>query len=131
MLRLNTKTNRGQFAKGHKPWNKNLKGTHFSPETEFKVGQFENEKHPFWKKDGYGYIAIHQWVYRKLGKASFCSFDKSHFSRKFVWANISGSYLRDLDDYVSLCSKCHLEYDLIRSGYLRKDKNGKLIKWLN
>jgi len=26
------------FKEGHTPWNKGLKGTHFSPETEFKKG---------------------------------------------------------------------------------------------
>ena len=29
----------GQFGKGHKPWNKGLKGLHLNPETEFTRGQ--------------------------------------------------------------------------------------------
>lgn len=29
----------GNFKKGHTPWNKGLKGTHFSKGTEFKKGQ--------------------------------------------------------------------------------------------
>jgi hypothetical protein len=28
-----------EWAKGHTPWNKGIKGTHFSPKTEFKKGQ--------------------------------------------------------------------------------------------
>jgi len=31
--------NKTTFQKGSTPWNKNLKGIHFSPETEFKKGQ--------------------------------------------------------------------------------------------
>lgn len=31
--------NAGQFPKGSKPWNTGLKGTHFSPATEFKAGR--------------------------------------------------------------------------------------------
>ena len=29
----------GGFASGHKPWNRNLKGIHLSPATEFKPGR--------------------------------------------------------------------------------------------
>ena len=31
--------NKTSFEKGHKSWNKGIKGTHFSTETEFKKGQ--------------------------------------------------------------------------------------------
>jgi hypothetical protein len=34
--------NSGQFKKGHKPWNKNLKGICLSPNTLFKKGQLNN-----------------------------------------------------------------------------------------
>src|SRR3990167_5201253 len=37
-----------KFKKGHKPWNTDIKGTHFSPATEFKMGQMANENHPHW-----------------------------------------------------------------------------------
>jgi len=36
----------GQFEKNHTPWNKDLKGIHLSPETEFKKGQESNRKLP-------------------------------------------------------------------------------------
>ena len=41
--------NKGQFKKGHKTWNKNLKGIHLSPKSEFKKGQNTLENHPCWK----------------------------------------------------------------------------------
>lgn len=40
----------GQFLRGLNPWNKNKKGIHLSPETEFKAGEeHTGENHPSWK----------------------------------------------------------------------------------
>ena len=39
---LGNKPNKTSFKKGLIPWNKGLKGTHFSPETEFKKGRTSN-----------------------------------------------------------------------------------------
>ncbi len=40
---------RTHFKKGQEPWNKNKKGIHLSPETEFQRGQLTGDKHPNWK----------------------------------------------------------------------------------
>ena len=40
---------KGRFQKGNVPWNKDLKGIHLSPETEFKQGVLIGNKHPSWK----------------------------------------------------------------------------------
>ena len=40
---------RTSFKKGQTPWNKGLKGTHFSPDTEFKKGENVGDKHPSWR----------------------------------------------------------------------------------
>lgn len=77
---------------------------------------------PAWKGKGVGYISLHGWVKRYLGKADHCSFDSTHVSHHFEWANISGAYLRSLDDWAQLCIKCHRDYDMIRSGYSRFGK---------
>ena len=37
------------FKKGHVTWNKNKKGIHLSPNSEFKPGQLTMNKHPSWK----------------------------------------------------------------------------------
>lgn len=39
---------KGTFEKGHKPWNKNLKGIHLNKDTEFKKGQLAGEKNYNW-----------------------------------------------------------------------------------
>ena len=36
-----------RFKAGHKPWNKNLKGIHLSPDTEFKKGRDSENRLPF------------------------------------------------------------------------------------
>jgi len=49
----------GAFKIGHQPWNKGLRGLHFSQATEFKKGQFSLEKHPNWKG---GIVLYHGYV---------------------------------------------------------------------
>jgi len=90
--------------KGNIVWNKGLKG--------YRAGEVNNK----WKGDFVGYSALHHWINRTAGKAKECSFDTEHEVKRYHWANISGSYLRDISDYTSLCPKCHKQYDLIRGG---------------
>ena len=42
------RTNTGQFQKGHKTWNKDLKGIHLSPASEFKKGGLVGDRHHSW-----------------------------------------------------------------------------------
>lgn len=51
ILKLNsTMGNKGQFKKGHKTWNKGLKGIHLSEKSQFKKGdKHTGENHPSWK----------------------------------------------------------------------------------
>lgn len=130
--KLNIKVkNKGWFKKGNVPWNAGLiietplacrpkKGEHRSPETEFVKGRIswnKGKKHPkirgenhhFWKGDNVGYYSLHAWVKRKLGKAMVCS--NCGAVKNIDWSNISGKYLRDVNDYQALCRKCHLQYD--------------------
>lgn len=77
---------------------------------------YRGENNPDWKGDQVKYRGIHMWIQNKLGKANKCSFDEAHEATGFHWANISGSYLRDLDDWMQLCPKCHKKYDMTRKG---------------
>jgi len=40
---------KGQFTKGNIPWNKDLKGIHLSPKSEFKKGERTGDKNNTWK----------------------------------------------------------------------------------
>lgn len=75
-----------------------------------------NEKHYCWKGNKVGYRALHDWVNRRLGKATFCvkcKLDKIPEGKKrfFQWANISHNYKRELTDWFQLCIPCHITYD--------------------
>jgi len=157
------------FPKGHKPWNKEVKGIHLSSESEFKKGcvpwnkgkklskehcenlskshqgqagffkgkkrlDLTGEKHALWKGDKANYEAIHSWMYRHFGKANKCENPECVYPRlnkrgkmmlspkKFHWANKTGKYLRQRDDWMMLCPSCHLIHD-------RKFKIMKPEKW--
>lgn len=112
-----------QFQKGNPPllhkkgckcfrcsgvaWNKGIKRWWKSP-TEFKKGTTPKN----FKGDKVGYCALHDWVGRRFGKARVCIICGEKTGR-IEWANISLEYKRNLDDWMSLCSKCHRKYDRI------------------
>lgn len=98
-----------------------LKGKHISPATEIKKNQRLSPETEF-KGDPNSYQAIHFWVVRQLGKAKECKMCQVT-KAKFEWSNISQTYQRDLNDWQSLCSKCHRKFDKKYRDSL-KDKVG-------
>lgn len=76
-----------------------------APSTAFKKG---NKPHNF-KKTGYGYQAVHRWLNYHHTKAGKC--EKCGKVSKTQWANISGKYLRNRNDYKELCYSCHTKMD--------------------
>ena len=75
--------------------------------THFKEGTLD-EQAPRWKGDKVGYIALHSWVRKRLGRPTKCSNDMNHKAKRYVWANISGEYKRELSDWHELCNSCNL-----------------------
>jgi len=59
------------------------------------------------------YYAMHAWVTRHKGKASYC-IDKAFSSCKgrFEWSNVDHKYKRNLDDYSPRCTRHHRAYDI-------------------
>lgn len=57
------------------------------------------------------YQNIHAWIRRHYGTATKCSFDPTHKTKRFDWANISGEYKKDISDYIQLCRSCHKKMD--------------------
>lgn len=130
------------FKKGQSPWNvgkhhsletiekirsakvgiKNPKHSKWMSENNPKYWdgkkrlELSDEKNPMWKGSNVGYRALHRWVEAKLGKPTTCEHcgatDLYHHS--INWANKSGSYLRDITDWLRLCVKCHRLYDKAR-----------------
>lgn len=75
--------------------------------------------HHNWKGDDVGYIALHSWIRRKLGRPPACekcgAIGRMTGNIKPRWniehANKSGEYLRNISDWLSLCKPCHGRYD--------------------
>lgn len=73
------------------------------------------EKSWVWKGDKVGYRGLHLWVSKHLGKPRTCvqCGISTLGARQYHWANISGQYKRDLNDWQRMCVKCHIQYDKI------------------
>ncbi|MEK6884664.1 MAG: hypothetical protein AABY22_33835, partial [Nanoarchaeota archaeon] len=86
--------------KGH-PW----LGKKHKLNWKLKVAGGKNTQ---WKGSKVGYVALHSWVRRELGKPNKCDFCGRNDENQniYEWANKSGNYLRDLNDWIRLCKKC-------------------------
>lgn len=86
------------FKKGHKSSKNITKG----------------EKAWNWKGGEAGYDALHDWVNRNLGKPDTCEkCGKSGLTgRSIHWANKDHTYKRNLTDWIRLCMRCHVKYDI-------------------
>lgn len=103
------------FKKGMEPWSKGL-----------KLPQYTNEGNPNWKGNKVSYVALHKWVYRHKGKALKCEFcGKEKTTPKSIqWANKDHKYLRNLEDFISLCVVCHRNFDIKNNNYQLRRYNG-------
>lgn len=82
-------------------------------QTGMKRPFYSGEVNHNWKGENVSYRNLHRWVERYSGKPSRCEHCGSYnlMGRKIHWANISGRYLRNLNDWIRLCVKCHKAFD--------------------
>lgn len=110
------------IPKGNKPWNKGkgwVKGS--CPTCKIEFSYLASQKKGFCSAEcAYKHMTldvptkygtIHAWVRRKYGKPSLCEHCGTCEAKKFEWANISGRYLLDREDWARLCVTCHRRYD--------------------
>jgi hypothetical protein len=77
-------------------------------ETREKISKSKvGNKNPSWKGKCAGYVALHIWVRRRLGRLLIVPKTKNHRAKRYEWANISGEYKRDLEDWHQLCPSCN------------------------
>jgi hypothetical protein len=90
---------------------KGYKRPPFSKEWKANIakGSMGNTSH--WKGDKAGYWARHRWLDKHIGRPKKCDHCGDTTKSRYEWANISGNYLRDPDDYLRLCKKCHVAFD--------------------
>ncbi len=79
----------------------------------------DETKHPKWLGKNVGYSGIHLWIRKIYGSADHCEFNFIHKATRYHWANISGKYLRDINDWTQLCPTCHKQYDQILNNPTR------------
>jgi len=83
------------------------------------------DEHWEWKGDDVSYFVLHKWVRRHKGPAS-AQLCVECGNPAEEWANISGEYHRDLEDYQPMCRKCHRRRD--RGGGSRYDSTTKSLR---
>ena len=76
----------------------------------------QGETHYNWSANP-SYQAIHKWLRKNKQRTGICQI----CGARPIWlmsgrigtefANISGEYRRDVDDYIELCRPCHRIYD--------------------
>ena len=76
----------------------------------------QGERNVQWKGTNIKYRRLHQWTQNLLGTPDTCEHcGRSNLSGHLIhWANKSGEYKRNLEDWLRLCAKCHKDYDLAR-----------------
>lgn len=103
--------------KGIQAWNKGLKGTHFSPSTEFKKGITPKNSVIFVSKEKRfkgtlkEYKALHYRITKLLGRPTKCEKCHRENLKRYHWANVSGNYIEARDDWMRLCPRCHYYFD--------------------
>jgi hypothetical protein len=73
------------------------------------------------------YKNLHRWVRYHLGRPKLCKNCGDTSNRVYQWANISGEYKRDLNDWERLCVPCHYRKDKNLRRGPNECKNGHLM----
>jgi hypothetical protein len=115
-----------QFKKGNSPWNKDLKGLHLNPDSEFKEDQYVGENHQSWKggvqvskKDGaYIWVGKNQ---RKRRPRKVYEDTYGEIPRGYVIYHKDGNNLNDHPSNLVAISRA----ELIRINTVNKTKKSE------
>lgn len=79
--------------------------------------RMKGDKNPCWKGDKVCYAALHKWIRKNYKKPPVCEKCGTNPGQNSIgrtllqWANRTRKYLRDREDWICLCAKCHGKYD--------------------
>jgi len=81
----------------------------------YKDKYTQNNKSYNTGKFGAEYRKLHLWVEKELGKPDECVHCRKNglFGHRVHWANVSGEYKKQKNDWIRLCAACHKKYDLL------------------
>lgn len=96
----------------------------FTPFTKGHKLTPEGKDHWNWKGDIVSYGVLHKYVRRNKPKPKSC--EQCKIRPAYDLTNISGSYLRDLNDWRYLCRKCHMIEDGRINNLTYRFKEGPL-----
>jgi hypothetical protein len=83
------------------------RGRTHSSESRAKMGRSDS-LHPRWS-DNPSYEALHKRIRKRKSKTGIC--ERCGRSIKTEFANISGKYMDDINDFIELCKLCHVRFD--------------------
>ena len=68
-----------------------------------------------WKGIDVGYRSIHSWIERTYGRPTTCEHCQTGnlTGHEIHWASRTKKYVRDREQWLRLCAKCHGEFDKI------------------
>jgi len=110
------KRTKEQYEKIAKILSKQRTGGKMLDVTKKKISQSLKGKkkvvtNPMWKGDSVKYPALHTWMINNFGQPKECEFCRSNDRKMYHWANKTGRYKRDRNDWLRLCVPCHKKYD--------------------
>lgn len=82
------------------------------------LGNWRNGENHFAWKEVPGYAAIHKYVANHFEPKKEC--ERCGKTDVLHWANKTGKYLRERNDWLILCPKCHSAYDENWKGRIGK-----------
>ena len=69
------------------------------------------DKNPNWKGKKYtDYSSLHKWVNKMKGTPKKCQVCGTTEASRYEWSNIDHKYSKNLNDYIRMCSKCHVSH---------------------
>ena len=68
-----------------------------------------------WKGGNVSYGGLHIWMNRNWGRPKYCDYCGILTAKRNDWANITGSYDREKENYRRLCRGCHIRLDRYHS----------------
>lgn len=126
---INNLINRNKSKKQKELVSKKLKGRplhkntilglkKFQSTEEYRIWKsniFKGKNNPQWMGNKVSYRAIHMWMQNNFGKANLCEGKNcKKITQYYEWANISGKYKRNRNDWIKLCKSCHMLMDYAR-----------------